>query len=443
MIVGAGLAGLTAARRLREAGRRVVVLEARARVGGRTLATELAGDTVDLGGQWIGPGQDRVRALVDELGVRSFPQHHHGRKVIELGGVRRTYRGFLPRVPLGALLDLGVAIERLEWMARRVPLDAPTRAPKAAAWDAVSVADWLRDHVRTAPARSVLEIATHAIFASEPQALSLLYFLFYTRSGGSLTRLSQIRGGAQQERLVGGAQQLSERLADRVGREHVLLDSPVTAVEQDAARVVVHTPRRSLAARAAVLAVPPALADQIAFAPALPAARAELHRGTPMGSVIKCVVAYERAFWREQGRSGEAISDGEPVRLVFDDTSHDGRHPALVCFALGDAARRLGALAEPERRAAVLAHLVRLHGEAAASPRAYVDKDWTADPWSAGCYVGVMPPGLLTRAGEALRRPVGRLHFAGTETAARGCGYLDGAVESGERAAAEVLAALA
>ena len=442
IVIGAGLAGLTAARRLRDAGKRVLVLEARDRVGGRTQSVELAGDTVDLGGQWIGPTQDHVRALADELGVTRFPQHFRGEKVLELAGERRTYRGLLPKIGLGPLLELGLTIERIEWMARSVPLTAPAGARKAAEWDRMTVADWLDRHVRRRDTRKVLEIATHAIFAAEPRDLSLLFFLFYTRSGRSFTRLAEIRGGAQQERLVGGAQQLSEGLRGRIGAQHVLLDSPVTAVAQDAAQVLVRTPRRSFAARTAVLAVPPALAGHIAFTPALPAARAELHREMPMGSVVKCIVAYERAFWREQGRSGEAVSDGEPIRAVFDDTSHDGRHPALLCFVLGDVARRFGPLPEAERRAAIVAHLVRLFGDAAARPLAYVDKDWIADPWSSGCYVGLMGPGLLTRVGQALREPVGRLHFAGTETAVRWCGYLDGAIESGERVAAELLARL-
>lgn len=442
IVIGAGLAGLTAARRLRDAGKRVVVLEARDRVGGRTQTVELAGDPVDLGGQWIGPTQDHVRALANELGVRSFPQHFRGTKVLELAGERRTYRGLLPKIGLGPLLELGLTIERVEWMARSVPLAAPASARKAAAWDQMTLADWLDRHVRSRGARKVFEIATHAIFASEPRDLSLLFFLFYTRSGRSFTRLAEIRGGAQQERLIGGAQQLSEGLRARVGAQHVLLDSPVTAIVQDAAQVEVRTPRRGFTARNAILAVPPALAEHVAFAPALPPARAELHRRMPMGSVVKCVVAYERAFWREQGHSGEAVSDGEPIRAVFDDCSHDGRHPALLCFVLGDVARRFGPLPEAERRAAIVDHLVRLFGEPAARPLAYVDKDWISDPWSSGCYVGVMGPGLMTRIGDALREPVGRLHFAGTETAVRWCGYLDGAIESGERAAAEVLARL-
>ena len=443
IVIGAGLAGLTAARRLQAAGKRVLVLEARDRVGGRTYSVDLAGDTIDLGGQWIGPGQDHVRALASELGVRSFPQYFHGKKILELGGERRTYKGLLPSLPVRALIDLGVAIQRLEWMARSIPLAAPATARKAASWDDMTVAQWLERHVKTPEARKVLELATHAIFAAETRSLSLLYFLFYTRSGRSFTRLAQIPGGAQQERFVGGAQQLSEGLRDRIGAQHVLLDSPVTALSHGPDQVVVRTPRGDYTAHSAVLAVPPALAEGIHFAPALPPERAALHREMPMGSVVKCIVAYERAFWREAGHSGEVVSDREPIGAVFDDSSHDGGHPALLCFVLGDAARRFGALPEPMRRAAIIGHLVRLFGDAAASPRAYVDKDWVADPWSSGCYVGLMAPGLLTRAGEGLRRPVGRLHFAGTETAVRWCGYLDGAIESGERAASEVLARLA
>lgn len=443
IVIGAGLAGLTAAQRLSQAGKRVVVLEARDRVGGRTQSVELAGDTIDLGGQWIGPGQHRVHALARELGVRSFPQHFRGTKILELAGQRRTYRGLLPKLPLGALLELGFSIERLEWMARSIPLDAPASARKAALWDGITVADWLGRHVRRADTRKVLELATHAIFAAEPRDLSLLYFLFYTRSGRSFTRLAQIPGGAQQERFIGGAQQLSEGLRARIGAQHVLLDSPVTALSQTDDHVLVRTPRGQHRASTVVLAVPPALADSIAFTPALPADRAALHREMPMGSVIKCIVAYDRAFWRESGHSGEVVSDGQPIRAVFDDTSHDGAHPALLCFVLGDLARSFGLLPEDQRRAAIVAHLVRLFGAAAAAPRAYIDKDWVADPWSSGCYVGLMGPGLMTRAGAALRRPVGRLHFAGTETAVHHCGYLDGAIESGERVATEILARLA
>jgi monoamine oxidase len=162
----------------------------------------------------------------------------------------------------------------------------------------------------------------------------------------------------------------------------------------------------------------------------------------PMGSVIKCIAAYDRAFWRQQGLSGEALCDRGPVRAVFDDCSEGGRHPALVAFVFGDEARRLSQVAPDRRRQEVLEALVLLFGPEAGRPSEYVDKDWTADPFSGGCYVGILPPGVLSSAGQALRAPVGRIHFAGTETATRWMGYMDGALEAGERAAGEVLEAL-
>lgn len=442
IVIGAGLAGLTAARRLAEAGRKVHVLEARDRVGGRTSTAALAGGAVDLGGQWIGPGQRRVLALARELGVSTFPQHHLGRKVMCLGEDRSTYRGLLPRLRLRALLDLALAMQRIDWRARKVPAEAPWSAPEAAVWDRESAGAWLDRLARTPEARAVLEVAAQAVFAAETSALSLLYFLFYVRSGQGMSALTSIRRGAQQDRFVGGAQQLSEHLAARL-EGHVRLDSPVLALAQDERGVAIRAPGGTLRARAAVLAVPPALARGIDFAPALPPGRARLHAEMPMGSVVKCVVAYERPFWREQGYSGEAIFDRGPVRAVFDDCGPDGSHPALLAFVLGEAARGFGALPEAERQGQVVQALVRAFGDAAARPVAYLDKDWTADPWSAGCYVGLMPPGLMTAAGQALRRPCGRVHFAGTETALRWAGYLDGAIESGERAAAEVLQRLA
>ena len=439
LVVGAGLSGLVAARAIARAGRTVRVLEARDRVGGRTLSVVEGGQVVDLGGQWIGDRHERLRALATELGVGTFAQYAAGKKVLDRGGKLRTFKGFLPKIGLFGVADLGLALLRLERLARRVPAADPLAAPGAAALDAQTFADWLERGVRTRAARELLGLAAQMIFAAEPREVSLLYFLMYASSGEGVQRLAEIERGAQERRFETGAQSICERLAAELpGR--IALEQAVHAVEQDASGVVVRTAAGASRARRAILALPPAMLRKVEFAPALPLPRAQLHARMPMGSVIKCVASYARPFWREAGYSGEAFSTTGLVRTTFDDCSPSGEHAALVAFVVGDAAKELSRQPAAARRAVITAELARLHGPAAGAPASYVDKDWVADEWSTGCYVGVMPPGLLSETAGALRAPAGRLHFAGTETARQHIGYLEGAVEAGERAAAEVLA---
>ena len=436
VVVGAGLSGLTAARRLKEAGRDVLVLEGRDRVGGRTLSRRLGDDVIDLGGQWIGPTQRRVERLAEELGVATFAQRCDGRKVLDLGGRVRTYAGDVPSVGLLGLVETQLAIWRLGALGKRVPLDAPWRTEGAEALDGQTLEGWMRRHLRTSASREMLAMATRAIFAVEPSELSFLHFLFYLRSGGGLMRLAQVRGGAQERRFIGGAQQLSERLAERV---EVRFEHTVRGVEQSEDDVLIHTDAGDVRARRVIMAIPPALADRIDFAQPLPAMRDQLLQRMPMGSAIKCIAVYERPFWRERGLSGEGLSDRGPVRLTFDDSSHDGAQHALVGFLLGETARAWTGRDPDARRAAVLESLARLFGPEALRPTHYVDQDWIAEPLSAGCYVGVMPPGVMTTVGRVLREPCGHIHWAGTETATTWNGYLDGAVAAGERAATELL----
>lgn len=444
IVVGAGIAGLAAARALLRAGHDTIVLEARDRVGGRTLSETHGGQIVDLGGQWMGDRHARLRALAGELGVDSFPQYARGKKVLDRGdGKLRTFSGFMPKIGLLGLLDLGLALRRLERLARDIPVDAPLQAPDASALDAQSVADYLAQRVRTRRARDMIALATQMIFAAEPRELSLLYFLLYAHSNEGVQRLCEIEGGAQERRFATGAQSLCTRLADQVGPARVLLDHAVRAVHQDERGVTVHTTRGTFRARRAILALPPALLGKLEIGGELSSARALLHAQMPMGSVIKCIVSYERPFWREAGYSGEAFSTTGLVRATFDDCSPAGDHAALVAFVVGDRAKELTRVPQDERRKLVLAELGRLHGPAAHRPLEYVDKDWIADEWSAGCYVGVMPPNLLAQTATALRAPHGLVHFAGTETAVHHVGYLEGALESAERVVGEVTGALA
>lgn len=442
VVVGAGLAGLTAARRLRRRGVDVVVLEARERVGGRTLNHDLGdGRVAELGGQWVGPGQTRVLALVEELGLETFPTYDTGNKLFEHQGRLRPYGGEIPRVSPLALADVQTALTRLERMARTVPTDAPWTARRADRWDAETVASWSRRHMRTALGRAVIGLACEAVWAADPADVSLLHFLTYAHSGGGLQRLISTTGGAQEARIVGGSQRIALGLADDLG-DAVVLDEPVRRVEHGR-DVVVRGRATTVRAERAVLALSPALAGRIDYDPALPADRDLLTQRMPNGSVVKCTAVYDEPFWRSAGLSGQVTSDTGPVKVVFDNSPPDGAPGVLVGFLEGAQARALGRWSLEDRRQAVVSNLARFFGPAAGTPVDYVDKVWADDPWTRGCYGAFMGPNTWTAFGAALRAPVGVLHWAGAETATEWMGYMDGAVGSGERVADEVVAARA
>lgn len=441
-VVGAGLAGLTCARHLRDAGHSTLVLEASGQVGGRVRNHAFAdGTVVEVGGQWIGPSQDRIRALVDELGLETFPTHDAGDTLLARGGELRRAAGETPPFSPLVLADLAQATARLDRLARTVALDRPWSSPSANRHDAQTFETWLRRSTATSTARWFLSQVMTSILAVDPANLSLLHVLFSVHSGRGFARLASVRGGAQEERIVGGSQLVADGLVARLG-DSVRLGWPVRAVEQDPAGVTVRGPQGTIRARRVVLAVPPTMAGRIAYDPPMPARRDQLTQRLPMGAVIKCQARYERPFWRDQGLSGTAVVDG-PVSLVFDNSPPEGIPGVLVGFIEGAHAVALGLEPASLRRRVVLDSFVRLFGGPAASPAEYVDVDWAAEPWIRGCYGAHLPPGVWTQYGPALRAPVGRIHWAGTETATVWSGYMDGAVESGDRAAGEVLAALA
>jgi monoamine oxidase len=438
VVVGGGLSGLAAARRLRHSGLSVAVLEARDRLGGRTCTIEVDGHSVDVGGQWVGPGQDRVLALIEELGVETYPQYHAGAATVEIDGQITRYKGFLPKVGVRALVDLGRAVFALERGAKRVSARLPWTSNDARELDSMSVFDWIERTTKNRNAQEVMRLACNAILAEEPENISWLHYLFYASAGGGFTPLAEVRGGAQQDRIAGGAQQLSEGLA-RLSDAEVFLSQPVSRIVQSEDRVEVTTRAASYEARFALIALAPPMCDAIQFDPPLPEARQRLHDELIMGSVCKCIVGYDRPFWRDRDLSGEGISNGKWARLFFDATFDGSDAGALVAFVFSDAAKELGKKPEEERKRLVVEDLVRLFGPEAAKPTWYVDRDWTAEQFSGGCYAALFGPGQLTALGPALREPVGLLHFAGCETATRWIGYMDGALEAGERAADEIL----
>ncbi len=435
VVVGAGLAGLTAARDLAAAGRGVVVLEARDRVGGRVLnAATRDGVVVELGGQWVGPTQDRALALADELGAALFPTYNEGHNLVSYRGKHRRYRGAIPKLPPRVLASIGQAQLRLDRMARRVPLDEPWTAADAEAWDGQTVESWLRRHVGARGAREMLRLAVRAVFATEAADLSLLHFLFYSHAGGLLDRLLNVAGGAQESRVVGGSQVLATGLAAQLG-DVVHLSCPVRRIVQDDARVTVHADGLTVDAGAVVVAIPPTLAGRIDYEPALPSWRDQLTQRMPMGSVIKSMAVYDEAFWRDDGLTGQVTSDVGPVQLTFDNSPPGGTPGVLLSFVEGVHARELSRRTLDERRAETLDCLAEHFGPRAAAPSEYLELDWSAERWSGGCYGAHLPPGVLTQFGPALRAPCGRIHWAGTETASVWAGYMDGAIRSGEAVA--------
>jgi monoamine oxidase len=440
VVVGAGLAGLAAAEALHDEGRHVVVLEARDRVGGRTLNHDLGdGKVVEVGGQWVGPSQHRVLDLATRLGISTHPTYDLGRNILCLGERRVAYRGTVPWINPFGLLDVARVMGALERKARRVPLEQPWATPGARRLDAQTLGEWARRNVYSQMGRLTVELFSESVLACEPSEVSLLHFLFYVRSAGGFRNLTDVRGGAQQDRFVGGSQLISQRLAERLGPGTVQLSTPVGRIEHHHDRVLVHTRGGRVLARHAIVAMPPALAGRIAYDPPLPGQRDQLTQNAPMGSVIKCLGVYDEPFWRNEGYSGQAAGDGSAVRATFDNCTPEGNPGILLGFLEGKEARRMARLPASERRREVVNCFVRFFGPEAAHPVDFIEKDWTQEQWTRGCYGAHFGPGVWSHYGPALRQPVGRLHWAGTETATNWCGYMDGAVQSGQRAALEIL----
>lgn len=439
VVVGGGFSGLAAARQLVAGGADVVVLEARDRVGGRVDREQPEpGVTLDLGGTWAGPTQPRITALAAEYGVAAIPQHTDAENIVDLEGRLRRYTGVIPRVGLATLLDLGRLQFSVGRAARRVSSDAPWDARRAQWLDSQSLDQWLRHRRHGHRARTLLAIGGKTIWGAEPRELSLLFVLHYINGAGGLEALLDTDGGAQHERFENGAYEIAARIADQLG-PRVVLNAAVSRVAADADSVTVTGPGVAVRARRVIVALPPPMCAAIEFEPRLPAARQSLQRQWQMGALTKCFAIYDEPFWRADGASGEALSDSSLASLTFDVSPPDDSCGVLLGFVGGDDARRHAEMSESDGRAEVLKGFARLFGERALRPEGWSQRIWAAERWSGGGPVAIAPPGTLATDGPALREPCGRVHWAGTETAERWGGYIEGAIVAGERAAGEVL----
>jgi monoamine oxidase len=437
VVVGAGFAGLTAARRLARRGRSVVVLEARDRVGGRVKAGTVAGRTVDVGGMWVGPTQTHLLEALREFGLRTTPQYVAGGQVVQFAGRRWTAPGEAMGFDPETENEVDAITAELDHLSAEVPLDAPWTAPRAAEFDAISAQEWFEARTSNETIRRYWRYDLRNIVQADLSQVSFLFLLFYIRSADNVEMLFGYEGGAQAMLVREGMHTLAAKMAAALG-DRVVLRAPVRSIAQDDGGVVVVSDTGSWRAAAAVVAVPLPLSTRIAYTPPLPPERDALAQRTPMGSVIKWYAAYETPFWRAGGLNGLVVTDLPPGAICVDVTPPEGKPGLLAGFIDTPHALLWTGRSVEERRRMVLDRLVDLFGEAAARPIDYEDQNWPAEEWSRGCYEAWMGPTVLTTLGKFLRAPHGRVHWAGTETSPRWMGYIEGAIRSGERVADEI-----
>jgi monoamine oxidase len=463
VVIGAGLAGLTAADRLAAEGAEVTVLEARERVGGRTLGIEVAPNAwVDAGAAYLGDRHTGLTELIATLGLKTIPTGMTGDSRFELGtaddpGGDTTRPGRFP--PLSAVA-LGDLFELLAELTARVRTDAPWLTPDAEELDDTTVAQWADKNLRHPDARLFFPLFLGEMMAADPADVSVLHMAFYLNSGGGVRYLNAFEGGAQQDRIAGGAHQLCERLAARLD---VRLREPVHAIHSDDDGVSVLTAGGEHRADAVVVAIPPKLTEAVDFRPGLPAPRATAR--TAPGCAVKVHLVYPEPTWRAHGLSGWSVNAGGPLLSTVDDSpvvavgASDGTRgtggtdersdrgdsvsaPAvgvLTGFVTGAEAHRFAALPRDEQRAAASEQAARLFPQLPA-PIGFHVTDWVNEAYSRGCYAALFGPGDWIRLGPRLTAPHGRVHWAGTETSHEFFGLMEGAIRSGHRAATEILA---
>ena len=454
IVIGAGVSGLMAARYVATQGKSVIVLEARDRVGGRVLNHSIGGGHVtELGAQFVGPTQDAIITLADRLGVKRFDAYDEGLNIYyskdpEPNGSKQPFSDQLPTgsAPPTLAPEVANVVAQLDQMSTEVPVDAPWKSPSAEEWDSQTLYTWLKQNSVTPQFMGVASAATEAIFGCEPRDISLLYTLFYIaasgneRNQGTFERNFNTRGGAQQQRFRGGSQLVPLRMARQLGRGRVLLRTPARRIVQTRTGVRVYSEHHTFSAKHVIVAVPPMLAGRLRYEPKLPALRDQLTQRMPQGSLMKAEAVYDKPFWRDQGLTGQVVSDRGPVKVTFDNSPPDASVGVLMGFIGGHEARALTQLPKRRQQQAALESFARYFGDQALRPRQYVQMNWSNEVWNRGCPVALLGPGTLLDFGPALRAPVGRIHWAGTETSTYWNGYLDGAVRAGARAAAEALA---
>lgn len=440
IIIGGGFSGLAAARILHQQGKKFLLIEARDRLGGRTHTRRLDdGSYVDIGGQWIGPTQDRMYSLCKEYNVKWYETYNQGKNIIDLNQVIKTYTGLIPKMDVTSLINIDLLLKKLDRLARSISVEKPWDNHQASKWDSISLDVFVRKNCYTKNCYKVVRAGLETVYACELNEVSLLHALFYIRSGTNLNTLLSIKDGAQQHRIKGGMQALTDRLAETLMLS-IRLNSAVKQIVQHDNSVIVMGEGFSCEARQAIVAIPPALIKAIDFQPSLPLHKSQLLDKMSMGIVGKVFGIYEKPFWRAKGFSGQVVADElSPFQTFFDSSPADGEYGVLLAFCIANRARDFFSKDEASRKQIALNSFERYFGREASNPKHYSDHCWADESWSRGCYAAIYPTGAWTNFQGELSKPFGRIHWAGTETSDVWYGYIEGAVRAGERAANEVV----
>ncbi|MEE6469590.1 hypothetical protein FKM82_008686 [Ascaphus truei] len=444
IVIGGGISGLSAAKLLVESGLSVVVLEARDRVGGRThTIRNKEVYYVDVGGSYVGPTQNHILRMAKDLGVQTYKVNVIGRLIQHVKGKSYTFQGAFPPSwnPL-VFLDYNNLMRTIDEWGMEVPESAPWKAPHAAEWDKMSMKEFIDRVCWTSSAKRFAVLFVNLVVTAETHQVSTLWFLWYIKLCGGTTRVFSTDNGGQERKFVGGSGQISEKIMERL-QGRVKLQRPVVRLDQSGDNVIVETLNHEIyEGKYVISAIPPVLTTKIHFYPDLPAIRNQLIHRLPMGSVIKCMMYYNEAFWRKMDYCGCMIieEDDAPVGFTLDDTKPDGSAPAIIGFILAQKATSLALLSKEERKRKICEYYAKvMDTEEALHPVHYEEKNWCEEQYSGGCYAAYFPPGIMTQFGSVIRKPVGKIFFAGTETATVWSGYMEGAVQAGERAAREEL----
>ncbi|KAK7112510.1 probable flavin-containing monoamine oxidase A isoform X2 [Littorina saxatilis] len=443
VVIGGGLAGLSCALYLAEKdkGLKVIVLEAKDRIGGRTLTEQLNAadgtkDFWDLGGEWVGRPQPHLQQLLHKFHLDTFnPVKSHG-------GTPVTP---VPQLSIQARLDIAQFTWKLQRMRKRLASMDIRSSVEAVTWDGVTFESFCEENLWSQDSKDLIESACRCMFGLATGEMTLLYFLMYVQSAGGMEIFSKpIEFSGRECRVKGGVQQLASHMVQKIGKKNIKLNQVVSHIVQANDRVrIVTTSRVQISCSRVVLAIPPHHAASINVSPPLPSTKLALLKSVPLAFLVKFAITFEEPFWVTDSAGGKCygfqsvVEDEErgPVGIVYDATSARG-NPALAGFISSSE----GFEEEPKRRkAAILDLLEDVVGPGVRNVVDFRQRDWSKEPYNGGCFLKSLMPGTTKYFNNVLRESVDRIHFSGTETATVWCGFMNGAIQSGYRAAAEVL----